>query len=100
MKASGPEVTVTVAVPEKAPLVALMVFTYVPGVAPAVNNPAASIAPPPVCTDQVGLMANEFPFASLPTAVNCCVAVTAIEAGLGLTTIEASAPALTVTVAV
>src|SRR5438309_1480327 len=58
------------------------------------------MAPPPASTDQVGAMATTLPFASLPAAENCCVAVTGSVTGFGVTTTDASAPGSTVTVAV
>src|SRR5688572_4175642 len=94
-------VTMTVAVPEMAPLVARTVFVNVPAVVPAVNAPLpAIIAPPPATTDHVGVIATTLPIASLPTAVNVCAPPNARVAGFGLTTIVANAPAVTFTVAV
>lgn len=98
--ASGPTVTVTVAVPEIVPLVALTVLAKVPGVVPAVKRPVVLIAPPPATTDQTGVIATAFPKASLPTAVNCCVALIDSVTGFGVTVIEARGPAVTTTVAV
>src|ERR1017187_4957916 len=40
MLTRGPAVTMTVAVPESAPVVTLIAFANVPGVAPAMNSPA------------------------------------------------------------
>src|ERR1035437_5007399 len=50
-------------------------------------------------TDQAGTIATMFPFASLPTAVNCCVPPVERLLVLGLTVIDASAPTPTFTVA-
>src|ERR1035437_2275942 len=50
-------------------------------------------------TDQAGTIATMFPFASLPTAVNCCVPPVERLLVLGLTVIDASAPRPTFTVA-
>src|ERR1700694_25031 len=98
--ASGPTVTMTVAVPEIAPLVALTVLANVPVVVPAVKRPeAALMLPPPATTDQTGVIATTFPVASLPTAVNCCVVLIGSVAGFGVTVIDASAPGATMTVA-
>ena len=99
MVASGPVVTVTVAVPDTAPLVAWTVLMKVPGTAPAVNSPPLVIAPPPATTDQVGARATMFPLASFPTAVNCCVPLIGRLAGFGVTVMLANGPVVTVTVA-
>src|ERR1019366_4847994 len=50
-------------------------------------------------TDQTGTITTMFPFASLPTAVNCCVPPVERVLGFGLTVIDASAPTATFTVA-
>src|ERR1019366_1490194 len=50
-------------------------------------------------TDQAGTITTMFPFASLPTAVNCCVPPVERVLVLGLTVIVASAPTPTFTVA-
>src|ERR1035437_10213903 len=50
-------------------------------------------------TDQAGTITTMFPFASLPTAVNCCVPPVERLLGFGLTVIDASAPTATFTVA-
>src|ERR1035437_8020205 len=50
-------------------------------------------------TDQAGTITTMFPFASLPTAVNCCVPPVERLLVLGLTVIDASAPTATFTVA-
>src|SRR5687767_15927476 len=55
--------------------------------------------PPPLMTAQEGVMATTLLPASRPTAVNCWVAPVLSEAGLGVTTIVASGPAVTLTVA-
>src|ERR1019366_1824847 len=98
--ASGPAVTVTVAVPEIAPLVAVTVLVNVPGVVPGVNTPVALNVPHLATPDQVGVIATTLPLASLPTAVNCCVALMSSVVGVGVTVMVASGPAVTVTVAV
>src|SRR5207253_5384454 len=78
MVASGPMVTVTDAVPEMPPLVALTVAVYEPGTIPAVKKPDVLIAPPPATMVHVGDdKVMTLPSASLPTATNCCVAVMA-----------------------
>ena len=93
--------TITVAVPDMVPLVALTVLANVPEVLPAVNAPVpAMIAPPPATTDQTGVIATTFPPASFPTAVNVCNPPIASVAGLGVTVIVATGPTVTVTVAV
>jgi hypothetical protein len=98
--ASGPGVTIAVAVPKMDPLVALTVFGNVPAVVPAVNNPVAALmVPPPAVTDHTGVIATTFPFASRPTAVYCWVPLIGIVPGFGVTVIVASGPATTVTVA-
>ena len=95
------DVTVTVAKPETAPLVALTVLVNVPATVPAVNRPVVALMlPPPISTAQTGVIATTLPLASLPTAVNCCVALGSRETGFGVTTMVASGPAVTVTVAV
>ena len=98
--ASGPVVTVTVAEPETAPLVARTVLENVPGAVPAVNRPAPVIVPPLATTDQVGETETTLPPASRPTTVNCCVPLMASDTGFGVTVIVASAPVVTVTVTV
>src|ERR1035437_533331 len=95
-----PGVTVTVAVPEMVPLVTVTVLANVPAVVPAVKSPVVPIVPPLAATVQVGVIATTLPPASLPAAVNCCVALMAIVAGFGVIVITASAPGVTVTVAV
>src|SRR3954466_8431159 len=92
--------TMTVAEPKMVPLVARTVFVYVPEVVPAVNIAAALIDPPPAMTDQVGVMVMTLPPASLPTAVYCCVALTARVRGVGETVMLASCPTVTITFAV
>src|ERR1043166_5315719 len=64
MVANGPVVTVTVAVPERRPLVAWTVFAKVPGPVAAVNSPVLVMAPPPATTVHVGAMATTLPPAS------------------------------------
>ena len=92
MVASGPTVTMTVAVPEILSLLALTVLANVPGVVPAVNRPDALIVPPPATTDQVGVSATVAPEKSLPTAENCCVPFAARVCGFGETTIDDRVP--------
>lgn len=97
----GGAVTIAVAVPKIVPEVALTVLSNVPVVLPAVKSPdPALMVPPPFVTDQTGVIATIFPPASLPTAVNCCCAPVCIDAGLGVTVMVASGPAITVTLAV
>lgn len=67
-EATGPTVTVIVAVPVMLPLVAVIVT--VPGVAAAVYTPVALIVPPPV-TDHVGESGTSLPSASKPAAAIC-----------------------------
>src|SRR4051812_13887318 len=94
-------VTVTVAEPEMVPLVARTVLAYVPDVLPAVKRPvAAPIVPPPFAIDHTGVSTTALPLASLPVAVNCWVPPTASVAGVGVTVMVASAPEVTMTVAV
>src|ERR1051325_11106849 len=81
----------TVAVPETAPLMAFTVFVNVPANGPAVKRPVDPlIVPPPATTDQTGAIGKTLPAASRPTAVNCCVALTSIAAGFGVTVIVVS----------
>ena len=68
--ASGPAATMTVARPEKLPLVAWTVLVNVPGVVPAVKRPELLIVPPEPAL-HTGVMTTTLPLASLPTAVNC-----------------------------
>src|ERR1700680_4928850 len=89
MVATGPTVTVTVAVPAMLPLVAWTVLGNVPGAVPAVKSPPLVMAPPPATTAQVGATAMTLPPASLPTATNCCVPVMGNVSGLGVTVIVA-----------
>ena len=58
------------------------------------------MVPPLATTDQTGVIATTLLLTSLPTAVNCWVALMANEVGLGVTAIVVRAPAVTVTVAV
>lgn|GEM_PF-7050495 len=100
MLASGPAVTMTVAVPEIAPEVARTPLAKVPVVLPAVKSPVeALMVPGGLVVDQTGVIGTTLPAASLPTAVNCCWAPMASVAGFGVTVIVASGPATTVTVA-
>src|SRR4029077_1793317 len=84
MVANGPVVTVTVAVPERRPLVAWTVFAKVPGTVAAVNSPVLLMTPPPATTDHTGEIATTAPSASLPTAMHRWVSVMASET-LGVT---------------
>ena len=100
MVASGPGVTLTVAVPKIAPEVARTLLAKAPTVVPAVKSPVeALMVPGGLVVDQTGVMATTLPAASRPTAVNCCCAPMASVAGLGVTVMVASGPAVTVTVA-
>jgi len=102
MVAKTPELTVTVAKPETLPLAqsavlhALTVLAKVPATMPAVNRPELLMAPPLATTDHVGVIETVLPLASLPTAVNCWVPLMARTLGLGVTVIDARAPAVTV----
>src|SRR3954471_275241 len=97
--AAASDETVTVANADCPPAVAWMVFANVPVVKPAVNNPLASIDPPPLTTDHCGEIGTTLPEPSRATAANCCVPPVSSVAGLGVTVIVASAPEVTVTVA-
>src|SRR5476649_2142747 len=67
---AGFDVTVTVAEPETAPLVAWTVLVNVPVVGPAVKRPVlGSMLPPPFTTVQSGVIATTLPLPSLPTAL-------------------------------
>ena len=100
MLVNGPLATITVAVPLTLPLVALTVLENVPASVPAVNTPVlASMVPPPLTTDHTAVMGTALPFASVPIAVNCCVAPGASVTGLGVTMMPASGPVTIVTVA-
>ena len=95
---SGPGGTVTVAVAEIEPLDTRTVFVNVPATAAAVKSPVlGSIVPPLATTDHAGVKATTLPCASLPTAVNCCVARMATVAGDGVIVIVASGPVVTIT---
>ncbi len=94
MVASGPGVTTTVAVADRLPLVALIVLLYVPANPAAVNRPELLIVPPPATTDQVGVIPTLAPEKSVPSAVNCCVPLTASTCGFGVTVIDANVPGL------
>src|SRR5690242_19727246 len=100
MLASAPALTTTVAVPEMVPLAAFTVFGKEPSVVPAVNNPLALMAPPLATTDHVGVIVTTLFPASLPTAVNCCVALMDSVSGFGVTVMLASGPIVTITLAV
>jgi hypothetical protein len=95
----GEAMTVTVAVPKIVPLVALTLLGNVPVVLPAVKRPeAATIVPGGLTVVQTGVIATTLPFASWPTAVNCCVAPMS-SVGFGVTVIVVSGPAVMMTVA-
>src|ERR1035437_1756891 len=96
--ATGPTATFTVAKPETPALVACTVLRYGPDTVPAVKSPVPLLMLPAVAftTDQVGVNWTMLPTASLPTAMNCCVLVAASVTGVGVTTIVAKTPALTV----
>ena len=104
--ASGPALTVTVANAEMLPAPqtgVLQTFTVLaksPATVPAVNRPPAVMLPPPATTDQVGARAITLPLASRAVAVNSCGPEIASTWGLGVIVIEASEPAVTITVAV
>src|ERR1019366_9234533 len=100
--ASAPTATFTVAKPEMPPLVACTVLVYVPDTVPAVKRPVPLLMLPAVAftTDQMGVNWTMLPTASLPTAVKVCRPPVARLLGFGLTVIDASGPAITVTVAV
>src|SRR5690606_15145559 len=68
MVASGPAVTMAVAVAEMPPLCARIVLWNAPGVVPAVNRPVALMVPPPLVTVQVGVLAITLPKASVLVA--------------------------------
>src|SRR5690242_13650938 len=89
---TAPLMTFTDAVPQIVPLAAFTVLVNAGGVAVAVNRPFASIDPPPASTDQVGETATATPWASRPTAMNCCV-VGMASCMIGVTTMLASGPA-------
>jgi hypothetical protein len=72
MVASGPTVTITIALLERPALVATTVSGYAVGVVPAVNRPEVLIEPPPT-TDHDGVTETSTPVKSAPAAVNCCV---------------------------
>ena len=59
--------------------------------------PVPLMVPPLATTDHVGVIATTLPLASLPVATNCCVPLTAIVTGLGVTVIVANGPALLTT---
>jgi hypothetical protein len=105
--ASGPAVTMAVAVPASVPFVALTVLVNVPGTEPAVKvavSPVvpAGMVPPPLTTDHVTVpvIGTGLLNASLPDAVYTSGVLMGIVPGFGVTTIDASGPATMVTVAV
>src|ERR1043166_3732849 len=100
MVARAPAVTMTVAEPLRAPTVARTEFANVPGVPPATNSPPVPIVPPPLATDQTGEIVTTLPLASRPTAVNCCDVPTLSVDGVGVTVMDASVPAVSMTDAV
>jgi hypothetical protein len=78
--------TVTLAVPWRLPLVAVMVKGP-PAVVPAVNRPLELIVPPPLVVQvKAGCAVSAVPNWSRPEAVNCCVAYVLIVALAGETT--------------
>ena len=90
----------TVANPVRPSTLARTVLVNVPAVLPAVNIPVVRLIVPPLATTaHVGVIATTFPLASLPTAVNCWVIPTPTDDGVGETVIDASGPAVTMTVA-
>src|SRR4051794_13880336 len=98
----GKAVTLTVALPKIAPLVARTVFVNVPENGPAVKSRVLRwMVPPPFPTAQIGAMGMMLPAASRPTAANCCVELVSMVVGLGVTVIVArtGAAAVTLTVA-
>jgi hypothetical protein len=85
--ASGPGVTMTVAVPVTPLHVTVTVFVKVPATVPAVKTPVEElIVPPPLATDQVSPSTlTAFPSSSVPVTVNCCVPPMARVADAGVT---------------
>src|ERR1039457_2191592 len=61
--------------------------------------PALLMTPPPFTTDHTGDITKTFPTASFPTATNCCVELTFMETGFGVTVMDASTALVTLTVA-
>jgi hypothetical protein len=105
IEASGPAVTMAVAVADSVPFVALTVLVNVPGVEPAVKGTVSPVAPagtvpPPATTDQVTVpvIGTVLPSASLPDAVYVSEVLIGIVPGFGVTTMDASGPAVLVTV--
>ena len=84
----APFTTVTLAVPETAPLEAVTV-NGPPAADPAVNRPLPLIVPPPL-TDQLKTALIEAPNWSLAEALNCCVPFNPTVALAGETAIEVS----------
>jgi hypothetical protein len=74
--------------------------TEAPGDEPAVNSPELVMVPPPLAIDQTGATVTVLPAASFPFAENCSVPAVAMVWLSGLTTIVATDPLVTVTVAV
>ena len=89
-------VTVRVVVPLRAPEAALIVL--VPAATPVANPPALTVATLVVCEVQVTVLVKFCVELSenVPVAVNCLVALFAIEGFAGVTAIDTSAGAVTV----
>ena len=84
--------TVTVAVPEIAPLVAVTVFGERAGAAPAVNSPSlALMVPPPFTTDHTGVIAMTLPLGIPADGGELLRRARLHDAGFGVTVIVASA---------
>jgi hypothetical protein len=89
--ASGPAVTITVAVAETPLHVTTTVLVNVPAVVPAVNSPDGVIVPPPAAMDQIGVFFERtLPSLSVITAVNCWVPFTGRVAVVGDITTDAT----------
>lgn len=90
VKSAGALVTVTLAVPNAEPLVAVTVKGP-PAVAPAVNRPLAEMVPPPLL-DQLNSGCGDmgWPNWSRAVAVNCCVPPDCTDALAGVTVIDVS----------
>src|SRR5438309_935845 len=79
-----------------AAIVALM--AYAP-LSVEVHTPLLPLQLTPALADQLGVIATGLPYRSAPAAAKVCEPPAAIEAGLGVTVIEYSAAALTLSVA-
>jgi len=89
--ASGPTVTMTVAVADIPLQVTTTVFVYVPGTVPAVKSPVWVIVPPPDATDHVGVfLERTFPSLSVIVAVNCWVPLIGMVVVVGAMTTVAT----------